>query len=76
LGYPDRTMAGQIRRLIDELVTLRSDGRDDLRHFVKAHLVMRGIYPDKYDDRSVDDPETLERVRGMLDEARRQVGGK
>ena len=36
-------MAGEVKRLIDELIELRTKGRPELDPFVRVHLVLSGI---------------------------------
>jgi hypothetical protein len=70
-------MAGKVRQLIDELVQLRSRGTPALAHFVKAHLALKGIDPDAYDERSADDPakiQVLEHVIHDFTQASRMNG--
>jgi hypothetical protein len=59
-------MAGRIKQLIEAVIEIRTNGKLELHHFVRAHLFMKGINPDLYDENSTDDPgiiETLERMR-------------
>jgi hypothetical protein len=61
----DFVLPGKIKKLIDELVELRCGKQVALAHFVKAHLVLKGIDPDAYHDHSPDDADkvaTLERM--------------
>ena len=59
-------MAGRIQELIDELVRIRTQGRGSGGHFVRAHLVLSGIDPDRYDASSVDDPEVIQQLETMI----------
>lgn len=63
-------MAGNIRRLIDELIQLRTGGNEALEHFVRAHLAIKGIAPEKYDERSPDDPKVIAELERMISDFR------
>jgi hypothetical protein len=60
------SMAGQIKRLISELIDVRTRRRPNVEHFVRAHLVLNGIDPDLYDDYSEDDPEKIHLLQTMI----------
>jgi hypothetical protein len=60
-------MAGQIKRLIDELIELRGgNGSKGVAHFLRAHLLMKGIDPDAYDERSPDEPSKVATLEQMI----------
>ncbi len=59
-------MVGTVKRLIDELMLLRTQKRPGSQHFVRAHLVLNGIDPDEYHDHSPDDPETVFALKKMI----------
>lgn len=59
-------MPGRIQELIDELVRIRSGGRPGRDHFVRAHLVLNGIDPDRYNASSADDPAVIEQLETMI----------
>lgn len=63
-------MAGKIRKLIDELVAVRTKGSASVAHFVRAHLVLSGIDPDRFDETSADDPDIVARLEKMIEQFR------
>jgi hypothetical protein len=63
-------MAGQIRRLIDELMQLRTARATGSTHFVRAHLILHGINPDQYSLKSEDDPERIRILEKMITDFR------
>lgn len=65
-------VAGRIRNLIDRLIELRTGGRAQMTHFVRAHLVLNGINPDEFDRNSPDHPDVVARLEAMIQE----FGGK
>ena len=58
-------LAGQIKRLIDDLIRLRTRNNVKVEPFVRVHLVLNGIDPDVYGLESPDDPEKI-RVLGEM----------
>jgi hypothetical protein len=67
-------MAGKIRALIDSLITLRCAQASGNDHFVRAHLILHGIHPDRYTERSVDDPAKIRVLEQMIADFRAQDG--
>jgi hypothetical protein len=61
-------MPGRVKKLIDDFVAVRSGGNQGLKHFVRAHLVLSGVNPDHYDERSPDDPAVVEKLQKMIAE--------
>ena len=59
-------MAGRIKHLIDELITMRAGGNGALVHFVRAHLAMKGIRPERYSTSSPDDPKIIAELERMI----------
>jgi hypothetical protein len=59
-------MAGNVKRLIDELMLLRTHKRPGSQHFVRAHLVLNGIDPDEYHDHTPDNPEAVVSLKKMI----------
>lgn len=66
-------MAGRIKQLIEELIILRSRGRTGLEHFVRAHLVLNGIDPDGFDEKSADDPEIVRALQQMISDFKKRT---
>ena len=69
-------MAGEVKRLIDELIELRTKGRPELDPFVRVHLVLSGIDPSGYTETSPADPATEGRLRKMIADFRASSGGR
>ncbi|MFC1642285.1 hypothetical protein ACFL5O_06305 [Myxococcota bacterium] len=59
-------MAGRIRQLIDELSAVRGKGQSGIGHFLRAHLILQGINPDRHTASSPDDPEKIRILQKML----------
>lgn len=59
-------MAGQIKRLIDELIEVRAGGNAGVEHFLRAHLALNGIDPSRYTLGSPDDADKVLRLEQML----------
>jgi hypothetical protein len=66
----EASVAGKIKRLIDELIELRSGGNETLGYFVRAHLAMKGIAVEEYTEMSPDDPEVIAELEQMLSDFR------
>jgi len=56
-------MAGQIRRMLDQILQQRSKGDPTIYNATKVKLIFKGLNPDKFDARSADDPGVLAHVR-------------
>jgi hypothetical protein len=66
-GSSHRTaMAGRIKELIDEVFRVRMGESPALAAFVRAHLMLKGIHPDRFTDSSPDDPVVIARLEQML----------
>lgn len=61
-------MAGQIKRLIESLVETRSNGNPTIASFVRAHLKLKGVDPDRFGPDSFDDPAILAKLRQMAND--------
>jgi hypothetical protein len=61
-------MAGQIKKLIDNVVQARSKGNIALATITRAKLAFKGINPDKYTDNSPDDPAVLAKLQSLAEE--------
>lgn len=59
-------MAGQVKQLIERYIHQRTRGDPAQRHFVRAHLLIKGINPDKYTETTADDPTVLAQLNQML----------
>jgi hypothetical protein len=56
-------MAGRIKKDIDTIIEQRSRGIKGLVYVTKIKLILKGINPDDYDERTPDDPEILKKIR-------------
>jgi len=65
-------MAGETKRLIDELMRVRAKGNPALEPFVRVHLMLNGIDPARYTENTPSDPEAERLVRKMIDDFRSQ----
>jgi hypothetical protein len=61
-------MAGRVKQLIDEFIRMRTGGRDGLEHFVRAHLALSGVNPERYSEASPDDPAVVAKLQRMIAE--------
>jgi len=61
-------MSGQIRSLIDRLVSERSKGNATIAQTTKTKLTIKGINPDNYNTLSPDDPVVIARLKDIAKE--------
>jgi hypothetical protein len=61
-------MAGQIKHMIDEIITKRSKGNPTIASTTKTKLILKGINPDKYTALSEDDPLVIKKLRELAKE--------
>jgi hypothetical protein len=59
-------MAGEVKRLIEELMRVRSKGNPALEPFVRVHLILNGIHPDEYTADSPSDPDLEQTLEKMI----------
>jgi hypothetical protein len=55
-------VAGQIHKLIQNIIETRSKGSETIRNTTRAKLIIKGINPDKYTSISEDNPETIAKL--------------
>jgi hypothetical protein len=67
-------MAGQVKKLIDEFVQLRTGGQEGLEHFVRAHLVLSGVNPSRYNESSPDNAAIEQKLKSMIAEFSAKAG--
>lgn len=67
-------MAGRVKHLIDELISLRASGNPGIEHFMRAHLMLNGIDPARYTESSPDDESKERRLEQMITAFSRQKG--
>ena len=63
-------MAGEVKRLIDELMRIRSKGNPNLEPFVRVHLMLNGIDPNRYRADSPSDPKVERTLMKMIEDFR------
>ncbi len=61
-------MAGQIKTMIDTIITQRSRGNAALANTTKTKLILKGIDPDKFMSTSPDDPALVARLKTLAAE--------
>ena len=61
-------MAGEVKHLIDELMRVRSRGNPALEPFVRVHLMLNGIDPNRYREDSPSDPTVEQTLRKMIED--------
>jgi hypothetical protein len=67
-------MAGRVKYLIDELISLRAGGNPGIEHFMRAHLMLNGIDPARYTEFSPDDELKERRLQQMITSFSKQKG--
>ena len=58
-------MPGQIKSMITQLFLLRVGDNPHLKAPFKIKLIMKGIDPDLFDERSEDDPVVIQRLQNI-----------
>ena len=61
-------MAGQIKRLIDDIIQQRGQGNKVLEGVVKMKLILKGIDPKNYTENSHDDMDVIRRLLDVKNE--------
>ena len=61
-------MAGQIKKMLDQIIETRSQGDSFLALTTKTKLVLKGVNPEKYDYNSEDNPWVINEVRRIAKE--------
>jgi hypothetical protein len=61
-------MAGQVKVLIDKIITIRAKGNATIALTTKTKLVLKGINPDQWTAISADDPAMITKVRQIAAE--------
>ena len=61
-------MAGQIKKMLDQIIETRSQGDPFLALTTKTKLVLKGVNPEKYDVDSDDNPWVINEVRRIAKE--------
>ena len=61
-------MAGQIKKMLDQIIETRSQGELIIALTTRTKLVLKGVNPDHYGSDSKDDPEIIARVKEIAKE--------
>jgi hypothetical protein len=61
-------MAGQIHKMLEQIIAERSRGNATIAITTRTKLMLKGIDADKYNAMSPDDPATIARVRQVATE--------
>jgi len=61
-------MPGQIKTMIDKIITVRAHGNPTLIITTKTKLMLKGIDPDKFGAGSEDDPGIIDKLRRLAQE--------
>lgn len=56
-------MAGEIKRMIEEILAKRSNGNEMLIRLIRTKLILKGIDPEAFTDNSDDDPTIIEKLK-------------
>ena len=55
-------MAGKIKKMMDDIISIKSGGHPTLMITTKTKLILKGLNPDKYDANSSDTPDIMRKV--------------
>jgi hypothetical protein len=61
-------MPGKIKKLIDNIIEKRSGGNPAFVGSTKVKMIMKGIFPDKYDENSLDDQAVIDKLESLAKE--------
>ena len=67
-GGNSHAVPGQIKHMIDAILTQRSKGNLALRTVTATKLILKGVDPERYTVVSPDDPAVIARVRAIAAE--------
>lgn len=57
------TVAGQIRKTIDRIISEKSRGNSVIASSIRTKMILKGISVDKFNMNSPDDPEILKKLQ-------------
>lgn len=63
-------MPGKIKRLIDCIISKRTQDNPMLERVIKTKLILKGINPNRYTLESDDDPIIIAKLEKMMNELR------
>lgn len=55
-------MAGAIKRMIDTIIAVRSEGNPTVAQTTRSRLMIKGINPDHFTSTSPDDPAVVDKL--------------
>ena len=58
-------MAGKVKRMIDEIISQRSNGNPTFMLTTRTKLVLKGVNPDKFTAATEDDPAMIQKVMAV-----------
>ena len=58
-------MAGKVKRIIDEIISQRSNGNPTFIMTTRTKLILKGINPDKFTAASEDDPVMIQKAMAV-----------
>lgn len=58
-------MAGKVKRIIDEIISQRSNGNPTFMMTTRTKLILKGINPDKFTAASEDDPVMIQKAMAV-----------
>jgi hypothetical protein len=58
-------MAGEIKKMINKIIAVRSNGNAALANTTKAKFMLKGINPDNYNNLTADDPDVISKIKEM-----------
>lgn len=61
-------MAGQIKHMLDSIITQRAKGNSTIVLTTKTKLIIKGVNPDHFSSTSEDDPVVIAKVRTIAAE--------
>lgn len=61
-------MSGEIKKVIDQIVTKRSKGNPTIAKITRTKLLLKGVDPDKYDESSPYSAEVMQKLCKIADE--------
>jgi len=61
-------MAGQIKKMLDQIITQKSHGNPTLMASTKTKLILKGLNPDKFSATSEDTADLIRKVRETAQE--------
>lgn len=61
-------MPGQIKTMIDKIISERAHGNSTLVNTTRTKLLLKGIDPEKFGSGSTDDPAIIDKLRKLAQE--------